>query len=130
MRVVLDTNILVSATQWDGSEADKKIRALHKTHATLLVSKEILEELQSVLHRDFEYQTREVQDATSRVTALTNIVAVTTVIHAVKDDPEDDKVLACAVDGHATHILTYDRHLLKLKEFRGIQIIRPEELRL
>ena len=44
----------------------------------------------------------------------------------VKEDPDDNKIIECAVACGADFILTYDKHLLRLKEFRGIKIIMPE----
>ena len=47
-------------------------------------------------------------------------------IVVVKDDPDDDKVIECAAEIAADYILSYDNHLLKLKEFEGIKIVKPE----
>ena len=50
-------------------------------------------------------------------------------IDFIKTDPSDNKVLECAVDSHSDYIVTYDaRHLLSLKEFRGIKLVEPEDL--
>lgn len=48
-------------------------------------------------------------------------------IKAVKDDPEDDKFIEAAVYGEADFIVSQDKHLLKLKEYNKIKILRPEE---
>ena len=48
-------------------------------------------------------------------------------LQVIREDPSDDKFLACAVDGRADRIVTGDRHLLRLKSFRGIRIIPPAE---
>jgi predicted nucleic acid-binding protein len=45
----------------------------------------------------------------------------------IKDDPEDNKFLEVAIDGNADFIISQDKHLLNLKEFQGIRIIKPEE---
>lgn len=47
----------------------------------------------------------------------------------VKDDPDDNKVLDCALESNSKYIITYDLHLLNLKEHQGIRIIKPEEAR-
>ena len=51
------------------------------------------------------------------------------VIDIVKEDPDDNRVLECALASKSEYILTYDNHLLNLKEFRNIKIIKPEELK-
>ena len=48
-------------------------------------------------------------------------------IDAVKDDPKDDIFIETAVAGNVDYIISQDNHLLKLKEFRGIKIITPDE---
>jgi len=46
----------------------------------------------------------------------------------MKDDPDDNRVLECAIESSSDYIITYDGHLLKLKEYTGIKIIKPEEI--
>ena len=45
----------------------------------------------------------------------------------VKEDPDDNKIIECAIESEAEYILSYDNHLLRLKEYLGIKIIKPEE---
>ncbi len=47
--------------------------------------------------------------------------------HIIKDDPDDDHILACALAGRADLIVSGDRHLLKLKSYKGIGIVRPKD---
>ncbi len=59
-----------------------------------------------------------------RVVLDTNVL-----FSAVGWDRKDDKILECAVEGQATHIVTGDRqHLLPLRQFRGIEIVTPAEM--
>jgi len=55
------------------------------------------------------------------------LVAPTECIELLTADPTDNKVLECACECNADYIVTGDRHLLDLKEFRGIKIVRPAE---
>ena len=50
-------------------------------------------------------------------------------INAVKEDPDDDKIIECAIESNSEYILTYDNHLLKIKEYKGVKILRPEEFK-
>ncbi len=128
MRIVLDTNVLISATIWSNSVAFKRIRDLDERNVSMFVSTKILAEFQNVLRRDFDFQDERIGEVTAMMMDVAELANGKAVVVEVKDDPDDDKNLECAAAGQATHILAYDRHLLKLKEFRGIQILRPEDL--
>ena len=49
-------------------------------------------------------------------------------VDVIKDDPDDNKVLECAVESSSEYIITYDTHLLKLEGYKGIKIVKPEEI--
>jgi predicted nucleic acid-binding protein len=46
-------------------------------------------------------------------------------LDVIHDDPDDNRILECAVAGHADVIVSGDRHLLRLKSYEGIPIVRP-----
>ena len=48
-------------------------------------------------------------------------------LEAVEDDPDDDKILECAVAGNADYIVSGDSHLLDIEEHRGVEILSPDE---
>jgi len=126
MRVVLDTNVLISATQWPDSAARKVLRRLYSEGVKIFTSAEILAELAKVLIRDFDYDEEQVGALLSRLLAFVHIVKVSRNVKVVVEDPEDDKVINCALDCGADVILTYDRHLLKLNWYEKIKIVKPE----
>lgn len=126
MRVVLDTNVLISATQWPDSVAQKVLQRIYNEKAEVFTSAEILEEYTEVLIRDFDYQEEQLGAIMSRVLALVQIVEIKSSVQIVLEDPDDDKVINCALDCNAEAILTYDRHLLKLGQFEKIRIVPPE----
>lgn len=66
----------------------------------------------------------------SKVVFDTNVLIVTPKIKvdAVKEDPDDNKIIECALESNAEYIISYDKHLLKLKEYQRIKIVRPEEI--
>ena len=128
MRVTLDTNFLISATQWDNSVAHKILIKFIETGVEIFTTEEILKEFSYVLQRDFEYNEEEVNKIFEVVLVFINIVDVKDKFDVVKDDKEDNKILECAVASNSEYIITYDKHLLIFKEFRGIKIVKPEEL--
>ena len=48
-------------------------------------------------------------------------------VKIIKDDPDDDKYLGCAVECRANYIISNDKHLLRIKSFHGTEIIRPSD---
>lgn len=128
MKITIDTNFLVSSTQWDYSVAHKLLIKLIKKDVEIFTTKEILDEFSKVLSRDFKYNPEEINNILEKVLAFVKIVDPKEKIEIVKDDPEDNKVIECAVESLSEYIITYDKHLLNLKEYKGIKIIKPEEL--
>lgn len=128
MRVVFDTNVLLSATLWQGSVAQKLLAKLVATNAEFFTSGQILSEYQKVLKRDFNSSDEEIASRTTLILSFAKWVQIQHDIKAVLDDPEDDKILECAKTCSADYIITYDQHLLKLGQYEGIQIRKPEEI--
>ena len=129
MAVTFDTNVLLSATLWDGSVAQKLLFDLIRQGVKIYSTTEILSEYQEILKRDFDFSDTEVSEIMGKVLAFVTLVSPQTKIKAVKNDPDDDVIIECAFESESKYIITYDKHLLDLKEFRGIRIIRPEEAR-
>lgn len=131
MRITVDTNILVSATFWSGA-SDRIIEKAEKKEIEIILSKDIMEEFAKVL--DYKYIQDKIKDKNlemnrtiEKITAISHFVEPKEKLHVVKDDPDDDIILECAKEGKVDCIITNDKHLLKIKEFEGIKILKPEE---
>ncbi|MBI2630224.1 putative toxin-antitoxin system toxin component, PIN family [Candidatus Pacearchaeota archaeon] len=61
------------------------------------------------------------------ITHISTIVEPKTKIEIIKDDPDDNKIIECAIEGKVDFIISQDNHLLNLKEFQGIKIVSPKE---
>lgn len=127
MNVVLDTNTVVSGSLWSG--APRQVLDLaHSGVITLFTSPELLAELADVLRRK-KFATRLEQASITADELVYGYAAVARTIRPAKiapvilDDPDDDKVLACAKTAKAEVITSGDNHLLKLKEYEGIHIL-------
>jgi len=127
--VTFDTNVLLSATLWDGSVAQKLLFDLIRQNVQIYSTLEILSEYQEVLKRDFDFSDEEIKEILEKVLAFATLVSPTLRINIVKDDPDDDKIIECALESNSRYIITYDKHLLNIREYQGIRIIRPEEAR-
>src|SRR5262249_47667361 len=94
----------------------------------LVISPEIAEETCGVLREKFKFSDEMVLTAWERMLdACTMLKDRPPELHAVADDPDDDRVLACALVAGAETILSGDKHLLSLGEFRGISIQRVSD---
>ena len=127
MHVVFDTNVLISSTLWDGSVAQKLLFQLIRFNIPIFSSKEILSEYQKVLRRDFEYGDEETVKIMESVLSFITLVEPSKCVKAVQDDPDDNKIIECALASASGYIITYDNHLLKLKQHDNIRVITPEE---
>lgn len=131
MRVVADTNILTSGLLWHGAPR-QLIDAAQVGVIELVTSQALLAELARVAQRT-KFQKRL---ATLEMTAADLIAAAAekatcalpeTIPPTIAGDPDDDAVLAAALGGHAELIVSGDHHLLDLRQFRDIQIMRVRD---
>jgi len=128
MKVTVDTNFLISATQWDYSVAHKLLKKFILSDAEILTTQDILDETAEVLERDFEYNKNEVKNIIEKILLFAKLIEPKQKVEIIKDDPDDNKVIECAIESSSDYIITYDMHLLKLKEYKGIKIVKPEEI--
>lgn len=131
IRIVADTNVLISATFWNG-DSNRIIEKVEKKELELLMSKEILEEFSNVLgykeiQKKIKDKNLEMKRSIEKIISMSVFVEPQERFKIIRDDPDDDKFLDCAVAGNAEFIVSQNKHLLKLKEFRGISIVKPDE---
>ncbi|MEK6876944.1 MAG: putative toxin-antitoxin system toxin component, PIN family [Nanoarchaeota archaeon] len=126
MIVVLDTNILISAIFWRGNPYEVVRNALKKKYS-LYLSTEILNELEEKLRIKFKFPEDNISNHIELLKEYGKIVVPISKVNAIKEDPDDNKVLECAETAKADYIVSGDAHLLKLKEFKGIKIVTAKE---
>lgn len=85
----------------------------------------ILREIAHVLRDVLHWQEADIVAQLKLVAKVAEIVSPAIRLQVVAEDPTDDRILECAVAGRADLIVSGDRHLRKLKSFRGIGIVRP-----
>ena len=127
MKVVIDTNVFVSS--FFGGNPRKIIDLWKKGKISLCVSKNILDEYIEVLQRIGLGDGREVEELLSLFAKGFNILFTTKTpkIKAVRDDPDDDKFIECAVGLKAEVIITGDKALKAMNEYMGIKILTPQQ---
>jgi putative PIN family toxin of toxin-antitoxin system len=127
-RLVLDTNVLVSAALRNGSLPHRALLKA-RVESRLLASEETLAEFGEVLLRDkFDHAIDRAlrEELIREYSRLCTLVPIPRPIRACRD-PKDDKFLAVAVHGRAEAIITGDRDLLDLNPFMGIAILTSAE---
>lgn len=127
MRLVLDTNVIISAMLFEGSKPSK-VFDIAIQYGGLLFSSSTLAELEDVLSRNkFDpYISREERKHFLFSFIVSSIpVEIKETISECRD-PKDNKFLELAVCGNANFIISGDEHLLELNPFRNIQIITPD----
>ncbi len=127
MKVVIDTNLFVSS--FFGGNPRKIIDPWKTGKIILCLSKDILDEYIDVLQRVGLKDEDEIEELLSLFGKGVNIVftAKTPRITTVKNDPDDDKFIECAIALRAEVIITGDKALRKVDEYEGIKILTPQE---
>lgn len=122
MKAVFDTNILVSALVFPGGRGEAALWRIVKEQDQLIISRPILDELLGILARKFARDAEELAHAGVFLSELGTLVEPRQRLHVVKDDP-DNRILECAIAGRADVIVTGDKALLKLREYRDVRIL-------
>lgn len=126
IKIVIDTNIYISAIFWGGNPR-KVIDLARKRKIKILTSSEIEEEIMEKLMSKFGLDNNDASRILADFSTFTIPVYAVNQIQAVPDDPDDDKFIECAVSGKADYIVSGDKHLLRLREYTGIKILKAVE---
>ncbi|MFZ2455209.1 MAG: putative toxin-antitoxin system toxin component, PIN family [Candidatus Altiarchaeia archaeon] len=127
MKAVLDTNVFISGIFWSGASRES-LELWRDGKYALVASLETISEIETVL-KDFKIRLPDDLISAWIDLVISNCIMVEPVekIDAVSDDPDDNMFLEAAVAAEADYIVSQDNHLLKIKEFRGTKIVKPEE---
>ena len=125
-KVVLDTNVYISAILFGGKP--EIIRKLSKEKKIeVLVSEEIISEIVGVLKQKFKWGKWDLDQLVEEIRELYTLIVTSHDISIIRDDT-DNRIVECAIEGNAQYIISGDkRHLLPLKEYKGIKILTPNE---
>jgi putative PIN family toxin of toxin-antitoxin system len=126
-RVVLDTNVLISAIVFGGKPREILGKIISgKIH--LAISQDILDELVAVLTGSkFKYASNVAYEIKNAIEELGEMVIPEKRINIVKKDSDDNRILECAFAADADLIISGDNHLLELMKYKNIQIVSPVE---
>ncbi len=130
MIIVLDTNVWLSAIFWKG-EANKIIESCIDKKIEIIVSEDILLEIAEVLNKEEKFQKfienrkEKIEDLIRTILSFSKLIKTKTKISLIEAHPQDNIILEAAFDGKADYIISYDKHILNMLEFRGIKILNP-----
>jgi uncharacterized protein len=121
VRVVFDSNILISALVFPGKQAEKAILRIIENRDRLFISKPIVDEVLGVLARKFARDPEELARVAVLLNELAEMIRPRRRSRVLKDEA-DNRILECAATGGADLIVTGDQAMLELGSFKGIQI--------
>jgi hypothetical protein len=132
MRIVLDTNQFVSALISPAGNPARIMDSWRQGKVELAVSPSVLNEVHNVLHRPHIKRKYHLTDLDIKRYVLlleqyALIVPGLVRVNVVLDDPNDNIIVACALEAEADYLVSGDRHLLDLGEIKGIPIVRASE---
>lgn len=127
-RVVLDTNVLVSGLCFGGLPA-KILRAALAGRIEVFTSAFLIDEFKAVMRLKFPDREAAIADTLNELSSLWEVVSPDPRgrLSVIAEDPDDDRVLECALAAKADCIVSGDKHLLRLREYRGVPTLSPAQ---
>lgn len=122
-KVVFDTNIFISALLFPDSVPERIYLLAIERKIELISSPAIMVELADKLRSKFEAREEEITRILKQLARISTIVRPTRRLKVIEDD-SDNRILECGVEAEADFIVSGDKHLLRLKNYQGISIVK------
>lgn len=126
MRVVFDSNVLLAAVLFPGGRAAAAVENILDRVDDLVLSPPLIREVLSVLAKKFSRDREQLSRVAVVLGEMGEIVNPSHRLSVFRDDP-DNRILECAVEGHAETIVTGDKAMLAVGEYEGIRLITLAE---
>jgi uncharacterized protein len=127
MRMVVDTNVIVSALVFGGLPR-RVFEMVESGYCEFYYSPEIENETRRVLRDKFGWHEERLDRYLPDLWNLGKKVTPRRRVNVVKEDPDDNRIIECALAAGADTIVSGDRHLLRLASFEAIVILTPRDL--
>ena len=128
MRIVLDTNVLVSALAFPDSKPDQIIARIRRKEVELFLSLFIVDELSRTLREKFRFSQEMTEVRVQSIRTLAQVVEPTERLSIITSKDADNRILECALAAQAEYLVTGDKkHLLPLKTYRTVKIVPPAQ---
>lgn len=126
MKIVLDTNVVISGLLFPGGVPDRIVRAVFSGRLKNATSPDLMTEIKRILEKKFNLSLERVQDLMGLLKDVSEIVYPTERIDSIRSDESDNRILECAVTAQVDVIVSGDtRHVLPLRSYQGISILSP-----
>lgn len=126
-KLVLDTNVIISAILF-GGKPRIIFEAILEGKFKNGISEPILEEIKNVLESNkFQFSSEITREIVHALIAISEFVNPSISVCVIEKDPDDNKVLECALEHSADYIITGDIHLLEIGEYKNIKILTSAE---
>jgi len=125
VRAVFDTNVLIAAFLTEGLCSGLLIRS-RKQAFHLVLCDDIIREFEGILIKKFKLTSTDISEISAIASeAASEILHKLNPVPNICRDPNDDMIIACAIDATADYIVTGDEDLLILKKYKDVTIINP-----
>ncbi len=125
MKAVFDTNVLLAAFLTEGI-CTKLLTRARKKQFQLFISPDILREFDRVLSKKFLSSAQQIRESQQIILEAAHLVEPPSfLVKGVCRDPDDDRILSCAVAAKVDYLVSGDSDLLELQEFQGIKMFSP-----
>jgi putative PIN family toxin of toxin-antitoxin system len=131
LKAVLDTNVLISGILWKGIPFNL-LKWVEERSLRIYTSLEILAEVYRVLHYPKFQQYIDNRQTSpgqlfTKIASLCTIIQVDEIVKGVCSDTDDEKFLSCALTGNVEVLVSGDKHLLDLKQYKSVRILTAQE---
>lgn len=128
IKVVFDTNVLVSAVLSNKGTAHKLVSLCAEGKITGYTSKAILDEFAEAVRRDFEVPLERAEQMIDVFLLFFKLVEPDKKLEVVKTDPNDNKIFECAEYANAGYIASWDSHVTSVEQYDEIKVMNPGKL--
>jgi len=126
IRIVLDTNVIVSALVFGGTPRGV-LELAEAGQCQFFYSEPIQTEVRRVLSEKFEWPQAMLREVLPVLWSMGELVVPRTTVDAVPDDPDDNRILECAVEAQAQVVVSGDHHLLAVQKYKSVSIVTPRQ---
>ncbi len=126
-KIVIDTNNLISALGWEGNSKELFRKVIDKEYDMFISIKQLTELKRVMNYPKFSFTEEQKRKFLEILFEVATIVDTKSNLKVIKEDPDDNYLIECAVEINADYIISGDEHLKKLREFKNIKIVPVSE---
>lgn len=124
--VTADSNIYISALQFGGVPL-QFLTAARAGAFRVAITEAVIAEIRGVLENKFGWSDEMLAEAISGIRDFTQLVAPAKRLQVILEDPDDDRIVECVAASDSRYIVSGDKHLLRLKQYQNIRVLRVSE---